>query len=278
MDTEMSVEQANSFLTMLTEGKEIKGVNTSLALNLIPLAKELGRTELVHQLLTLAEQEARTTSEIAWSKFERLKEDSTDTEHYVELGVPFEQDEQMWPFVAAVYHHIGLVHLSNAQFEDAHSIALRALRFREKNGDPTGLRFGLQLLCTTCKRLNDSQGALGYATRILEAAIQEGNEDQKMQAYADIGHIQATVGSFDEAKDALQHSFDIATELDDVSGLLVASWGLADIAEIHEQYEQAMILLSTCVQEFMSRQQPAPQALLARIEALTALNQGPSSS
>ncbi|MEK9698432.1 MAG: tetratricopeptide repeat protein, partial [Candidatus Poseidoniales archaeon] len=94
----------------------------------------------------------------------------------------------MWPFVAAVYHHIGLVHLSNAQFEDALSIALRALRFREKNGDPTGLRFGLQLLCTTCKRLNDSQGALGYATRILEAAIQEGNEDQKMQAYADIGH------------------------------------------------------------------------------------------
>jgi len=278
VDSEMTVEQANSFLTMLTEGKEIQGVNTSLALNLIPLAKELGRNELVHQLLSIAEREATSTSEIAWSSFERLKDDNGEAEQFFELAIQHENDDEMGLFVAAVYHHVGLVHLSNAQFEDAHTVALRALRFREKNGDPTGLKYGLQLLCTICKRLNDSQGALAYATRILEAGIRDSNDEQKMQAYADIGHIQATVGSFDEAKDALQHSIEIASELDDVSGILVASWGLADIAEIHEQYEQAMILLSTCVQEFMSRQQPAPQALLARIEALTTLNQGPSSS
>jgi tetratricopeptide (TPR) repeat protein len=274
----MTVEQANSFLTMLTEGKEIQGVNTSLALNLIPLAKELGRDELVLELLSIAKREASSTSETAWSLFEQLKYDHGEAEQFFELAIQYESDESMGPFVAAVYHHVGLLHLSNARFDDAHTIALRALRFREKNGDPTGLRYGLQLLCTVCKRLNDSQGALAYATRILEAAIRDANDEQKMEAYADIGHIQATVGSFDAAKDALQHSLELANDLDDVSGLLVASWGLADIAEIHEQYEQAMILLSTCVQEFMSRQQPAPQALLARIEALTTLNQGPSSS
>ena len=75
---------------------------------------------------------------------------------------------------------------------------------------------------------------------------------------------------------ALQHSLELANEIDDIGGILVASWSLADIAEIHEEYEQAMILLSTCVQEYMSRQRPAPPPLLERIEALTSLNNGSS--
>ena len=272
----MDEHQANSFLDMLTEGKEIKGVNTSLALNLIPLATTLGRIELIGQLLDIAVREAKTVTEQSWSQFERLKHEGGTVDSFVELALEQETNEEMAPFVAAVYHHVGLLHLAQNEIERAHSIATRAFRFREQHGGVSGKQYGLQLLCTTSKRMNDADGALGYATRLLELAIEQNDDNLKVEAYAEIGHIQATIGSFEEAMQALQHSLELANEIDDIGGILVASWSLADIAEIHEEYEQAMILLSTCVQEYMSRQRPAPPPLLERIEALTSLNNGSS--
>ena len=51
MNGEVSAEQARKILDMLTEGKALENVNTSLAPRLIPLARELDDSKLVEHLL-----------------------------------------------------------------------------------------------------------------------------------------------------------------------------------------------------------------------------------
>ena len=56
MNGEVSPEQAERIITMLTEGAAIENVNTPLALRLIPLAEELENPDLVTRLLDHAEK------------------------------------------------------------------------------------------------------------------------------------------------------------------------------------------------------------------------------
>ena len=51
MSGEVSPEQARKILDMLTEGKALDNVNTTLALRLVPIAEELDDEELVGRLL-----------------------------------------------------------------------------------------------------------------------------------------------------------------------------------------------------------------------------------
>ena len=69
------------------------------------------------------------------------------------------------------------------------------------------------------------------------------------------------------------NSLKISNELEDVSGQLVARWGLADIAEISEDYQTAMLLLSDSLHSFIALGIPAPPQIRDRIEALTNLEQ-----
>ena len=52
--TEMTQSQAEELLDMFADGKLIDSVNTSLALHLVELARELGRDALVVRLLDLS--------------------------------------------------------------------------------------------------------------------------------------------------------------------------------------------------------------------------------
>jgi hypothetical protein len=51
MDGEVSPERARQILGVLTSGGSMDHINTSLALRLMPLAQELGESDLVDRLL-----------------------------------------------------------------------------------------------------------------------------------------------------------------------------------------------------------------------------------
>jgi len=55
----------------------------------------------------------------------------------------------------------------------------------------------------------------------------------------------------------------------------VARWGLADIAEIQQDYETAMLVLSDSLHEFLAVDIPAPAQLRQRIQDLTELRNTP---
>ena len=73
MTGEVSPEQAERILAMLTEGKSMDNVNTTLALRLIPLAEEIGKAELVERLLEHAHKVAEDDVERGWVDFEKYK-------------------------------------------------------------------------------------------------------------------------------------------------------------------------------------------------------------
>jgi hypothetical protein len=63
--------------------------------------------------------------------------------------------------------------------------------------------------------------------------------------------------------------------LGSLSGQLVSRWGLADIAEIQQDYETAMVVLSDALHEFMAQSVTAPAVLRQRIQDLTQLKNEP---
>ena len=73
MVNELSPERARQVLDMLTHGGAMDGINTSLALRLIPLAVELKDDELVNRLLDHASTIAEDDVERGWARFEGMK-------------------------------------------------------------------------------------------------------------------------------------------------------------------------------------------------------------
>jgi hypothetical protein len=67
----------------------------------------------------------------------------------------------------------------------------------------------------------------------------------------------------------------LAKDLQDLSGQLVAGWGLADLAEIAEDWSTAMLQLSDVVHAFMAAGLPAPEPVRERIQHLTTLADQP---
>ena len=131
----------------------------------------------------------------------------------------------------------------------------------------------MALLEACCKRENLNDEAIIHGTRRLEILMKLGDLEGQMEAMSDLAHTQATVGSFDAAQDLYNQSLKLSKELEDVSGQLVASWGLADIAEISEDYQTAMLLLSDCLHAFIALGIPAPPQVRDRIEALANIGQ-----
>ena len=69
-----------------------------------------------------------------------------------------------------------------------------------------------------------------------------------------------------------------ADDIERINGKLVARWGLADIAEIQEDYESAMLVLSDSLHAFIAANVPAPAQVSQRIHDLTVLNNAPKGS
>ena len=277
MNGEVTAEQARKILDMLTEGGAIDDINTPLALRLVPLALELDDTDLSERLLQHAKLNAVDEIEQGWAMFEILKNDDSSVDDFAELAVKSEATEVGTPLAAAVFHHVALLHLSLQEFQEAQTFATRSLRLREKIDDLSGISYGLALLETCAKKLNDHDTAIVHGTKRIELAMKMKDEEAQIEAMADLAHSQATLGNFAAAKDLYDQSLELSVELEDLSGQLVARWGLADIAEIAEDYETAMLQLSDCLHTFINAGLPTPIAVRQRIEDLADFNNSLSS-
>lgn len=273
MNGEVSAEQARKILDMLTKGEALENVNTSLALRLVPLAEELDDEDLIGRLLEHALDVSQDEVEKGWADFEIMKLKNAPIEDFAELSSQVENLVDGSSLSAAIMHHLGLLYLTQENYNEAKLFTNRSLRLRESNDDEMGIVYGLALLEACCKRENLNDEAIIHGTRRLEILMKLGDLEGQIEAMSDLAHTQATIGSFDAAQDLYNQSLTLSNELEDVSGQLVARWGLADIAEISEDYQTAMLLLSDCLHSFIALGIPAPPQVRDRIEALTNLEQ-----
>lgn len=276
MDADMSPEMALQVLDMLTGGGSMDSINTSLALRLIPLAQELENDALVERLLDHATTVATTDEERGWARFEALKVMDAEVDTYLRLAEDAETIENGQALNAAVHHYVALLYLANQQLDEARATAQHALRLRQTLDDKEGLSYGMALLMTVAKRQHDEHTAIAVGTERLELLIALKDDLGQMEALADLAHCQATVGEFGAARDLFDRSLDRAKELESLSGQLVARWGLADLSEIEEDYENAMLVLSDSLHAFIAADVAAPAPLRQRIKDLTDLRSQPS--
>ena len=275
MNGEVSAEQAQKIIAMLTEGGAIENVNAPLALRLIPLAEELDNLELVNRLLEHAESTAVDELESGWVKFETLRHNNSSIDEFVELAALAEKMNDGEPLAAAVLHHVGLLYLSVEKYDDCQVFTTRSMRIREQIEDQAGLVYSLAVLEACEKRQNRHDSALIHGTRRLEILTTIGDQEGLMESLADVAHTQATLGNFDAAIDLYNQSLELSNDLEDISGQFVARWGLADIAEIQGDYQTAMLHLSDCLHSFIAFGLPAPIQIRERLDALTKLS-GPN--
>ena len=278
MNGEVTAEQARKILDMLTKGEALENVNTSLALRLIPLAEELDDEDLVERLLKHALDVSQDDVEKGWAEFEIMKLKDAPLEDFAELSSQIEHLVDGSSLSAALMHHIGLLYLAQENYDEAKLFTNRSLRLRESIEDEAGIVYGLALLEACCKRQNLNDEAIVHGTRRLEILMKLDDLEGQIEAMSDLAHTQATIGSFDAAQDLYNQSLKLSNELEDVSGQLVARWGLADIAEISEDYQTAMLLLSDCLHSFIALGIPAPPQVRDRIEALANLEQPPENN
>ena len=273
MAEEVSPEKAKEIVEMLTGGGSIESINTSLALGILPLVESIGDIDLLHRLVEHAEQVAEDDIEKGWARFEHLKRYSGSIDDVAELAFHAESLENGAPLAAAVLHHHALMLLSIEEIESAQTSIRRSLTLRESIEDQEGIVYGLAVL-SRCSRLNqDWDSAIIHDTRRLELAISMQNDVLRMEALADVAHAQASIGELATASEMYQESLDFAKRLEHPAGHLVASWGLADLAEIETRYDDALLTLSDTMHLFMQLGIPAPDLLKKRLHALTSLGE-----
>ena len=273
MAEEVSPEKAKEIVEMLTGGGSIESINTSLALGILPLVESIGDLDLLHRLVEHAEQVAEDDIERGWARFEHLKRYAGSIDDVAELAFHAESLEKGALLAAAVLHHHALMLLSIEEIESAQTSIRRSLTLRESIEDQEGIVYGLAVL-SRCSRLNqDWDSAIIHDTRRLELAISMQNDVLRMEALADVAHAQASIGELATASEMYQESLDFAKRLEHPAGHLVASWGIADLAEIETRYDDALLALSDTMHLFMQLGIPAPDLLKKRLHNLTALGE-----
>lgn len=273
MAEEVSPEKAKEIVEMLTGGGSIESINTSLALGILPLVESIGDLDLLHRLVEHAQQVAEDDIEKGWARFESLKRYAGSIDDVAELAFHAESFEKGAPLAAAVLHHHALMLLSIEEIESAQTSIRRSLTLRESIEDREGIVYGLAVL-SRCSRLNqDWDSAIIHDTRRLELAISMQNDVLRMEALADVAHAQASIGELATASEMYHESLDFAKRLEHPAGHLVASWGIADLAEIETRYDDALLALSDTMHLFMQLGIPAPDLLKKRLHDLTALGE-----
>ena len=88
----MSQTQAEEVLEMFAEGEGLESVNTSLALHLVDLARDLGRDALVARLLDHAAKVSLNPEDQGWCQFELLKHNGATKDELIGLGMTSENE------------------------------------------------------------------------------------------------------------------------------------------------------------------------------------------
>ena len=260
----MTSQQAEEFLEMFAEGKGLDSINTSLALHLVEIARELGRDALVSRLLEHAAKVANSEEDQGWCQFELMKHNGSTKDEIIGLGVHSES-EGLPGLAAGIFHHISLISLGT---DEASIFANRSMRLREEADDLEGMIYGHALLAHIAKENHEYDVAKTHLRKRLEI-IPDKELFEKMEAMADLAHCHATVGELEQAQALLIESLEIAIELKELSGILVARWGLADLAEISDQPDEAMVQLSEIMTTFMEEGAVVPEAVRVRVSKLT---------
>lgn len=262
--TEMNQTQAEELLEMFADGKMIDSVNTSLALHLVELARELGRDALVARLLDHAAKVSTNPEDQGWCQFELMKHKGASKDELIGLGVASEK-EGLPGLAAGIFHHVSLISLGG---EDASLFANRSMRLREEADDLEGMIYGHALLAHIAKSEGDFEKSQLHLQKRLDI-IPETEKFERMEALADLAHSYSSLGELERAQNLLIDSLEIATELKELSGILVARWGLADLAEISDQPDEAMVQLSDIMTVFMEEGAVVPEPVRERISKLT---------
>lgn len=266
---EISPETAKEVLSMLLGGGDSEGINTSLALHLVGLADEINETEVADRLLRHAKAVAEDKVEEGWADFEALKRDGKNADEFLELAMGLESEENHESLSAAIYHHASLMMLAAGDLDAASSMVSRSMRLRDEAEDIEGRVYGLAVLSAIAKQSGEFEEAVLHEEARLGLLEKMEDKEGQMEALADLAHINATTGNLNAAKDQLEKSLEIALEIDDLSGQLVSRWGLADLAEIMEDWESAMLQLSDTLHAFLNANIPAPEEVRIRIGKLT---------
>jgi len=261
---EINQSQAEEILEMFAEGEGIESVNTSLALHLVDLARDLGRDALVGRLLDHAASVALNPEDRGWCQFELLKHQSASKDELIGLGINSET-EGLSGLAAGIFHHVSLMSLGS---EDAGVFANRSMRLREEAEDVEGMIYGHALLAHIAKSEDDFEKSQLHLQKRLDI-IPESAQFERMEALADLAHSHSSLGELEQAQAMLIESLEIATQLQELSGILVARWGLADLAEISSQPDEAMVQLSEVMTTFMEAGEIVPEPIRQRISKLT---------
>jgi len=261
---EMNQAQAEELLEMFADGKLIESVNTSLALHLVDLARDLGRDALVGRLLDHAVKVSTNPEDQGWCQFELMKHKGGSKDELIGLGVASEK-EGLPGLAAGIFHHVSLMTLGS---EEASLFANRSMRLREEAEDLEGMIYGHALLAHIAKSEGDFEKSQLHLQKRLDI-IPETEKFERMEALADLAHSYSSLGELEQAQSLLIDSLKIATELDELSGILVARWGLADLAEISNQPDEAMVQLSDIMTIFMEAGAVVPEPVRERISKLT---------
>lgn len=262
--SEISREFAEEILQIIEHQQGSDVIDTALALRMIDVAVQLGREDLVEKIISHARDVAADDEEKGWVLFEEMKRDESEIDSFVTFAI--EQEANYPKLAAAVFHHAALLYLGREELDDANTMANRSMRLREQSKDKNGILFGLSLLSHIAKQQEDWDTAELFSQRRLNLAQ---SELERMEAIQDIAHIKATIGELEIAMEMMQESLEIAEEIGDLDGVLVSRWGLADLAEISNQPDEAMVQLSAVMTQMMESNIPVPAPLKERISKLT---------
>jgi len=260
----MNQAQAEELLDMFADGILIDSINTSLALHLVDLARELGRDALVGRLLNHAVKVSVEPEDQGWCQFELMKHNGTSKDEMIGLAVASEK-EGLPGLAAGIYHHVSLMTLGS---EEAALFANRSMRLREEADDIEGMIYGHALLAHIAKSEGDFEKSQLHLQKRLDI-IPESEKFERMEALADLAHSYSSLGELEQAQSMLIESLELAAELNELSGILVARWGLADLAEISNQPDEAMVQLSDIMTVFMEAGAVVPEPVRERISKLT---------
>ena len=264
--TDMSESAASEILDLFANGGDLGAINTSLTLHLHELAGQLGRHELQEKLMKHAQEVAQDDEESGWVEFEMHRQGQADKESLIGLALAAEKAEHN-KLAAAILHHIGLMSLATADIEEAGTFAERSMRLREMISDNTGMAYGHALLSHVAKAKEDWDAAEMHCHKRMELL---GNDEQaRLETMQDLAHIKATTGELEQSLAMMQESLELAERIGDLDGVLVARWGMADLAEISNQPDEAMVQLSGAMTSLMEAGIPAPDMLKQRIQKLT---------